>query len=79
MKLAIGESAGFARLAFPNDGRFVCPTICEVPIDAVFTDVDLPTDEPFRVGSFPIENFAPFLLPSKFLCLTRPEGGGLID
>ena len=79
MKLAVGERPGFARLAFPNDGRFVGPTIGEMLVDAAFTYIKLSSHKPFRVGSFPFERFCPFFLPSEFLCFFGPKDTGFFN
>jgi len=44
-----------------------------VPVDAVSGDVELSTDEPFRVRRIPIEDFIPRFHPLQLSRLLGPE------
>ena len=46
VKLLVGEDAPFAGFAFPDDGGLVAARTGEMPIEAVFADVELAADKP---------------------------------
>ena len=64
MKLRIGELGGRAVFGFPKDCRLV-GVFFEVAVDAVVGNIQLPADEPFRVGWLPVEDLFGLLEPMK--------------
>ena len=79
VKLEVGQGAGFAGLAFPDDGGLVAAMGEEVLVEAALADVELAAHEPLGVGRFPVENFGPLFLPGEFLRFAGPEGVGFVD
>ena len=64
VKLGVSQGAGISRLTFKNDGSFVAPQgIGRMAIDAIFSHIELATDEPFGVRRLPLERFGPLFLP----------------
>ena len=45
-------------------------------IQAVFREIELAADKPFREWSFPDEHFLPRLVPNEFLGFARPKSVG---
>src|SRR5438132_13898936 len=60
MQLLISKSALVAGFAFPDDCRLVPARPSQMPIQAVFRDVEFACDEPLREGRFPFEHRFPF-------------------
>ena len=66
MQLLVSERALLARFAFPQDRRLVAAVCKQMSIQTVFGKIELASDEPFREGRFPFEDFAPSLAPVEF-------------
>ena len=73
MQLFIGQGPNVTGLAFPNNRRLRPTRAVHMPIDTVFTDINLAPEEPLRKWRFPFEDFSPFLLPSQFGSLRGPK------
>ena len=72
--IAIGQHALIARLAFPDDRRFVLATRLDVAIQAIIGSIELAADEPLRPRRVPLQNFFPRLEPMKLFGGLGPEG-----
>ena len=78
MELCVGERALFPRrFALPDDGGLVLPRCAEMPVEAVFGDIDFSADEPLCIRAFPLEYVGPFFLPDEFLGLACEKLFGL--
>jgi hypothetical protein len=73
VQLLVGERALIARLAFPEDRRLVAVRAGEMPVEAVFGNVELPAHEPLREWRLPLHHLAPRRLPGELLRLARPK------
>src|SRR5579884_1087693 len=73
MQLLVGERAGFARFAFPDECRFVAPPGGEVAIEAVVAQVDLAAGKPLCPWAVPLQNPLPGLEPVQLACNRAPE------
>ena len=69
----VGEHARIARLALPDDGRFIAPRGMRVAVDAVVGDVQLAADEPFHPGHIPVQHLVPGREPVQLLGFLGPE------
>src|SRR5438132_445636 len=59
MELLISKSAYVARLAFPNERRFVASPGCQMSIETVVRDIDPAAEKPLGVGRLPVEHLVP--------------------
>ena len=84
-QLGVGDRAGVARLALPVVGDLVAQAGGDVAVEAVDADVQLPADEPLRVGQLPGVEVGPGLDPVEPVALLGPEraealfGGGALE
>src|SRR5689334_281245 len=76
MQLLVSKSAFLARLAFPNNSRFVSSWTGKMTIQAVFREIQLTANKPFCKGCFPIEHSLPRLMPNEFPGFTCPKSVG---
>ena len=76
MQLLVSKSAFLARLAFPNNSRFISSWTGKMTVQAVFREIQLTANKPFCKGCFPIEHFLPRLMPNEFPGFTRPKSVG---
>ena len=68
------------RLALPDDGRLVAPTVGQVPVQTVDRHIELTTEKPFHLGhgKVVLEHLVPFLVPGdQLLGAPRPETLGV--
>ena len=72
--VAIGQHALVARLAFPDDRRFVFAPAIDVAIEAIVGRVELAADEPLCPRRVPLQNFFPRLEPMQLFGGFGPEG-----
>ena len=79
MQLLISECALVARFAFPNYCGLVPTRPGEMPVQAIFRNVQFPADEPFRERRFPFEDLLPRRPPDQLLRFAHPELGRLPD
>src|SRR5678816_2979066 len=79
MQLLIGEGALVAGFAFPNYCGLVPTRPCEMPVQAIFRNVQFPANEPFHERRLPFEDLFPWRAPNQFLRFARPELGRLPD
>ena len=79
MQLLVGQDAFVAWLAFPDDRGLVPAWPLQMTIEAIFRDVQLSADKPFREGRLPFEDLFPRLLPGQLAGLARPEFFRLTD
>ena len=79
MQLLIGERALVAGFAFPNYCRLVPARPFEMPVQAIFGNVQFPAHEPFRERRLPFEDLLPRRTPDQLLRFARPELGRLAD
>ena len=84
VEVPIGECATIARLAFPDDCRFVASRRLDVPVDAIVRNIDLAADEPSCARRVPLEDFVPATEPVQRLGRLGPVGlgvlrGGFVD
>ena len=72
---------GAGRFALPDQRRLVGRGRAQMPVQAIITDIQLPTDEPFGIGQFPLQNFFPRLEPDSSSLAARPQNfsGSRID
>ncbi len=74
VQLGVGEGAGVARFALPNQGGFVFAPGSEVPVETVVGNVGFTADKPLGKGGLPVEYGVPLLEPVQFLFgELRPE------
>ena len=78
VQVLISQDATVARLALPNDGRFVFSPRRQVPVEAVVRGVDLSADEPLRFGHLTLKDVVPFLEPVQVASQLTPETGGVV-
>src|SRR6266513_1963607 len=79
MQLLISEGALVAGFAFPNYCGLVPTRPGEMPVQAIFRNVQFPADEPFRERRFPFEDLLPRRAPGQLLRFAHPELGRLPD
>ena len=79
VKLLVSERPLFARLPFPQDRGLVLASRAEMPVEAVFGDIQLSADEPLRKRQLPFEHLLPLFPPEEFGGLPTPEFLGLLD
>ena len=80
MQLLVGQSPDFSWFAFPNYGGFISSRSIQMPIQAIFRDVQFAANEPLGEGSFPFQHGVPFFLPEKeFSRLFVPEPLRILD
>ena len=79
MQLLISQRPFLARLAFPDDGRFVPARAVEMSIQAILGDVQFSADEPFGERRFPLQDFFPRRAPNQFARLARPKSCWLCE
>src|SRR5262249_14385955 len=79
MQLLIGERALVTGLAFPNYCRFVATRSNQMPVQAVFGNVEFPPHEPFRERRLPFDTLLPWPAPNQLLRFARPELARLPD
>src|SRR5437879_7249907 len=79
MQLLIRERALIAGFAFPNYCGLVPTRSGEMPVQAIFRNVQFPADEPFREWRFPFEDFFPRRAPDQLPRFACPELGRLLD
>src|ERR1700756_2591971 len=77
MQLLVSERALVTGFAFPNYCGLVSTRPGEMPVQAIFRNVQFPAYEPFRERRFPFENFLPRRAPEQFLRFARPKLGRL--
>jgi hypothetical protein len=63
MELLIGKRTFVAGFAFPDNCRFVPARPSQMPIQAVFRNVQFASDEPLREWRFPFEHRFPSCAP----------------
>src|SRR5436190_1581260 len=63
MQLLISQGTFIAGFAFPDNGRLVPARSSQMPIQAVFRNVEFASDEPLRKGGFPFEHRLPSCAP----------------
>src|SRR4029077_2250498 len=77
MQLLIGERALVAGFALPNYCSLVPTRSCEIPVQAILRNVQLPAHEPFRERRLPFDNLFPWRAPNQLLRFAGPEFGRL--
>ena len=78
IEIPVGERSPVAGLAHPHDRGLVLPRAAQVAVDAVVGDVDLPADEPLRVGGTPFQDFLPLGKPIQLGGDAGPELLGVL-
>jgi hypothetical protein len=73
MQLLVGQNTPVAGFAFPDDRRLVAARTGKMTIEAIFRDIELAADKPFRERQAPIEDSGPFFAPEQFGGLFRPK------
>ena len=73
MQLLIGKCTFVARLTFPDDCRLVPAGASQMPIQAIFRNVEFASDKPLREGRFPFEHLFPSCPPNQLARFSRPE------
>jgi len=74
VQLLVGDGSDITGFAFENQRGLVLAIGTEMPVDAVFGDIEFPADEPLGEGSLPFEDLAVRLAPDQmFLRLAVPE------
>ena len=79
MQLLIGERAFIARFAFPDNCGLVSARPGQMPIEAIFRDVEFAADEPLRERRFPFQHLVPSRAPDQLTRFARPELCRLLD
>ena len=79
MELLEGEGAALAGFTLPDDGSFIAARTIEMPIEAIFTGIELSAYEPLCKRRLPIQGFGPFLLPKKLGGLAGPKFFGILE
>ena len=73
VEIPIGERASVARLTFPDERSFVAASGRDMTVETVGAHVELPADEPLRVGRIPGEHLVPGLHPLELTGHPGPE------
>ena len=79
MQLLIGKRTFIARFAFPDNCCLVSVRPSQMPIQAIFRDVEFASDEPLRERRFPFEHLIPSCAPDQLTRFARPELCRLAD
>ena len=79
MKLLIGERTFIAGFAFPDNRGLVPARPSQMPIQAIFRNVEFAANEPLRERRFPFENLFPSCAPHQLTRFARPEFCRLAD
>ena len=69
----VGQHAGLAGLAFPDQGRLVPPRGLKMDVQTVVGNVCLPADEPLGKRLVPLEHLLEGLEPVQFISHAAPE------
>ena len=73
VQVPVRQRAAVAGLSFPDERRLVAARSGHVAVDAIHRDVELSTNEPFRVRRLPLADRFPLLEPLELTGLGRPE------
>src|ERR1700690_1802719 len=75
MELLIGKRPSIARLAFPENRRFIFPPSRKMTIETVVADIQFSADKPLSKRRLPHKRFFPGRKPGqKFFGALRPIG-----
>ena len=78
VQFAVGQRAGVAGFALEDDRRFVAAVV-QMPVHAVFRDVEPTAGEPLRKRRRPFQHRAPRRAPEQFAGFPGPERVRLLD
>ena len=78
MQILVGQNASIARLAFPDDCRFVLPPRAQMPVNTIVTGVNFATDKPFGLGHFTLQDVIPLLEPMQIAGQLTPKAGWIV-
>ena len=73
VEVPVGVGLPVAGLAYPDERGLVAARPLDVPVDAVVRGVELPADEPLRVGRVPLEHLVPLHEPVELFCPAWPR------